>query len=119
MTHLRGFWPFLSHVLLGLLSASVGQGVPAVDRAALVADSQSGSWDPKKKDGVARVPLVVKSVLECACSCIDQAVFVKLRSLECNAVGYTWLHRCDVLVVALVLGYSAVLSTLLIVCLQL
>ena len=39
----------LSHVLLGLLIASVVQGVPAVDRAALIADSQSGSWDPKKK----------------------------------------------------------------------
>ena len=62
MTYLRGFWPILSHVLLGLLSASVVQGGPAVDRAALVADSQSGSWDPKK-DCVARVPSVVKSVL--------------------------------------------------------
>ena len=43
---------------MGLPSASVGQGVPAVDRAALVADSQSGSWGPKKKMALLVFPLL-------------------------------------------------------------
>ena len=118
MTHLRGFWPFLSHVLLGLLSASVGQGVPAVDRAALVADSQSGSWDPKKRWRCSRSSCCQICAANALVLALTRPVLVKLRSMECNAVGYTWLQRCDVLVVSLVLGYSALLCTLLVVCLQ-
>ena len=50
----RGFWPLLSHVLLGCLALLQCRVFPARHRAALHAVLHLGAWVPKKEKRIAR-----------------------------------------------------------------